>query len=66
MATDGNGLAGMRDRVRALGGTLSVDSPHGGGTRVLVRVPLVWREPIPPLRAVSDTPAAAASAGVHA
>ena len=66
VATDGNGLAGMRDRVRALGGTLSVDSPHGGGTRVLVRVPLVWREPIPPLRAVSDTPAAAASAGVHA
>ena len=37
---DGNGLAGMRDRVRALGGTLSIDSPRGKGTRVLVRVPL--------------------------
>ena len=36
VATDGNGLAGMRDRVRALGGTLSIDSPRGGGTRLLV------------------------------
>ena len=40
VATDGNGLAGMRDRVRALGGTLSIDSPRGGGTRLLVRVAL--------------------------
>lgn len=53
---DGNGLAGMRDRVRALDGTLSVESPRGGGTRLLVRVPLVWREPVPPLRAVPDAP----------
>ncbi|HWI23398.1 MAG TPA: sensor histidine kinase [Lysobacter sp.] len=37
---DGNGLAGMRDRVRALGGTLSIESPRGRGTRLLVRVPL--------------------------
>jgi two-component system, NarL family, sensor histidine kinase DesK len=37
---DGNGLAGMRDRVRALGGTLSIDSPRGKGTKLLVRVPL--------------------------
>ena len=42
----------MRDRVRELGGTLSVDSPRDAGTRVRVRVPLVWREPILPLRAV--------------
>lgn len=52
VAADGNGLAGMRDRVRELGGTLSVDSPRDAGTRVRVRVPLVWREPILPLRAV--------------
>ncbi len=51
---DGNGLTGMRDRVRALGGTLSVDSPRNGGTRLLVRVPLAWRDPLPPLRAVPD------------
>ncbi|QIL21626.1 sensor histidine kinase [Thermomonas sp. HDW16] len=63
---DGNGLAGMRDRVRALGGTLSVDSPRGGGTRVLVRVPLAWREPIPPLRAVPDALDATANAGARA
>lgn len=49
---DGNGLTGMRDRVRALGGTLSVDSPRNGGTRLLVRVPLAWRDPLPSLRAV--------------
>ena len=37
---DGNGLGGMRDRVRALAGTLSIESPRGQGTRVLVRIPL--------------------------
>lgn len=63
---DGNGLAGMRDRVRALGGTLSVDSPRGGGTRLLVRLPLAWREPAPPLRAVPDAADAAGSAGLRA
>jgi signal transduction histidine kinase len=30
----GSGLAGLADRVDALGGRLSVDSPVGGGTRV--------------------------------
>lgn len=63
---DGNGLAGMRDRVRALGGTLSVDSPRNGGTRLLVRVPLAWRDPLPPLRAVPDTIDAAADAAGNA
>ena len=37
VAADGNGLAGMRDRVRAMDGTLSIESPRGGGTRLLVR-----------------------------
>ena len=35
----GNGLAGMRERLQALGGTLEIDSPPGGGTRLLIRVP---------------------------
>ena len=54
LVAEGNGMAGMRDRVRALDGTLSVDSPRGGGTRLLIRVPLAWREAVPPLRAVVD------------
>ncbi|HQY49623.1 MAG TPA: sensor histidine kinase [Thermomonas sp.] len=52
VSVDGNGLSGMRDRVRELGGSLSVDSPRAGGTRLLIRVPLIWREPLLPLRAV--------------
>ena len=39
---EGNGIAGMRDRIRALGGSLLVHAPRGGGTRLQVRVP--WRE----------------------
>ncbi len=35
----GSGLAGLRARVEALDGTLRVDSPQGGGTRVEVRLP---------------------------
>ncbi len=35
----GNGLAGMRERLVAIGGTLEIDSPLGGGTRLLVRAP---------------------------
>jgi two-component system sensor histidine kinase DesK len=30
----------MRERVQALGGTLQLDSPPGGGTRLDVQVPL--------------------------
>ena len=36
--TDG-GLAGMRERVQALGGTFRISSAHGKGTRVHVRLP---------------------------
>lgn len=35
----GNGLAGMRERLADVGGGLEVDSPPGGGTRLLVRLP---------------------------
>ena len=37
--SDGSGLAGMGDRVAALGGTLSVDSPPGRGTVVTAELP---------------------------
>jgi signal transduction histidine kinase len=39
--TRGTGLQGLRDRVGALEGTLSVQSPPGDGTRVTARIP--WR-----------------------
>jgi signal transduction histidine kinase len=36
----GSGLAGLTERVRGVDGTLTVDSPEGGPTRVTVRLPL--------------------------
>ena len=36
----GSGLAGLRDRVSALDGTLTVDSPPGAGTRIRAELPL--------------------------
>jgi signal transduction histidine kinase len=36
----GTGLQGLADRVEALGGTLSVSSPPGGGTRLAADIPL--------------------------
>ena len=35
----GSGLRGLTDRVEALGGRLSVDSPHGEGTRLVAEIP---------------------------
>jgi signal transduction histidine kinase len=37
---DGPGLVGMNDRVTALGGQLSVESPASGGTRVAATLPI--------------------------
>lgn len=37
---EGSGLAGMRERVEEVGGTLTVTSRLEGGTRVLARLPL--------------------------
>jgi PAS domain S-box-containing protein len=36
----GSGLVGMQDRVEALGGTIGINSPPGGGTSIVVRLPL--------------------------
>ncbi|GAB2819875.1 hypothetical protein GCM10027176_25280 [Actinoallomurus bryophytorum] len=36
----GSGLVGLKDRVEALGGSIEVVSPAGGGTSVLVEIPL--------------------------
>lgn len=35
----GNGLSGMQERLAEAGGRLEIDSPPGGGTRLLVRLP---------------------------
>jgi len=40
----GSGLRGLQDRIATLGGTLAVESPVGGGTRLTARIPLApWR-----------------------
>lgn len=39
-AGGGFGLAGMRERLTLLGGTLMIESPPGGGTTILARLPL--------------------------
>jgi signal transduction histidine kinase len=36
----GSGLIGLTDRVQALGGTISITSPHGEGTTVEVTLPV--------------------------
>jgi signal transduction histidine kinase len=36
----GGGLAGLLDRVRTVEGSLAVDSPQGGPTRVVVKLPM--------------------------
>jgi len=36
----GTGLTGLADRIEALDGTFSVESPRGGGTTVTATVPV--------------------------
>jgi signal transduction histidine kinase len=50
----GSGLIGLRDRVQALGGSIEVHSPPGGGTAVLANFPLQTDPPIPPEVATSS------------
>ena len=37
---EGNGICGMRERVRALGGTLVIESSRQSGTVVRIAIPL--------------------------
>ncbi|HEV2539806.1 MAG TPA: sensor histidine kinase [Frateuria sp.] len=59
LAAHGNGVSGMRERVRALGGTLSIDSPLRRGTVLSLHVPLP-RAPVS--AAVSGLPVAGSAA----
>jgi signal transduction histidine kinase len=36
----GSGLVGLKDRIEALGGTMTLDSPPGGGTTLVAQLPL--------------------------
>jgi len=38
-AARGSGILGLTDRVEALGGTISITSASGDGTRLSVRLP---------------------------
>ncbi|MBM7132092.1 sensor histidine kinase [Dyella mobilis] len=40
LASHGNGVSGMCERVRAIGGKMQIDSPSRAGTRLLITVPL--------------------------
>jgi two-component system sensor histidine kinase DesK len=40
IASDGNGLCGMRERVRALGATIAIESPRGYGTKLRITAPV--------------------------
>ncbi|MDG6107027.1 AAA family ATPase [Dactylosporangium aurantiacum] len=39
----GTGLVGLKDRAEALGGRVTLDSPHGGGTTLRAELPLAPR-----------------------
>jgi PAS domain S-box-containing protein len=43
---EGGGLRGLADRVESLGGTLSLESPVGGGTRLRAEIPLGPTTPV--------------------
>jgi two-component system sensor histidine kinase DesK len=62
VSANGNGLAGMRERVAALGGTLEIHSPRGQGTRLKARIPITaTTTPLPvsdPVASASDEAAA--------
>jgi signal transduction histidine kinase len=55
----GSGLRGLQDRLSALDGTLAVESPTGGGTRLRARIPCGADALVAEAR---DEPAAAAAA----
>jgi signal transduction histidine kinase len=46
-ATRGSGLVGLRDRVEAVGGTMTLDSPATAGTVLTVRLPVTAEDHLP-------------------
>jgi len=52
LVAHGNGMSGMCERVRAVGGSLQIDSPARRGTRLTISVPLRQHK----ARALSEAP----------
>jgi signal transduction histidine kinase len=65
-AAAGSGLRGLADRLDALGGTLTVESPSGRGTTLRAHVPLTSQSPLRVAEATSSrrSSASAPTAGV--
>jgi hypothetical protein len=68
----GTGLRGLMDRLAALDGTLAIDSPPGGGTRLRARIPCTAgalvadaQDSGPPDAAVGRLPSPVAGRSVH-
>lgn len=51
----GNGLEGMRERLAALDGRLTIESVRGAGTRLVARVPFAGLSGTVPARVVADS-----------
>jgi len=52
----GSGLVGLRDRVEAVGGTFTVQSPSGGGTHITAELPLATHEAATAARPLQGEP----------
>jgi two-component system sensor histidine kinase DesK len=53
LVAHGNGVSGMRERVRALGGAMEIGSPPGRGTVIAIEVPLERRRSAEPVAAAA-------------
>jgi PAS domain S-box-containing protein len=53
----GSGLAGLKDRVAALAGTLVIDSPPGAGTHIRAAIPIPLPSTREPGRSMNTAPA---------
>jgi signal transduction histidine kinase len=53
----GSGIVGLKDRIEALGGTMTLESPPGEGTTLRSEMPIDPRRSTPELRPIAARPA---------